>query len=220
MTGFSNEEIQAARALVEAATPGPWEAMQPWAEREPEISDTWWVWRTDAKPYYGGVLEVCTDDEGGSPVKLVPGGIGTAEITDGRNYAQEKADAEFIAAARTLVPRLLDALEEARAERDSFSEALVASERDLQDGEGDFKDLRGEYEAHLERCAGRLDRAKRAEAAVVEARKAALLEAADEVRRIRNGESSEPGPYAGYIETWLRARAAAQESTPPSGDTS
>jgi hypothetical protein len=149
VTGFSSEEIQAARALVEAATPGEWIVAN------------------------GGTLIV--------PDNLLGQAIGGTEHV---------ADAEFIAEARTLVPRLLDALDEARAE-------ITATER-LADENGEM----------ATRAAGR---AQRAEAAVVEARKAALHEAADEIEA-QCGHGSAVG--CNESAAWLRARADAQGSTP------
>jgi hypothetical protein len=179
------EEIQAARALVQAATPGPWKAPSG-VESE--------GWRIHGALY--------------------------AESDSG------PADGEFIAAARTLVPRLLDALDEARERAEAaVVEARKAALHDASDWfsrEHDGHELFGSTIAEMLETLAEIEdrpraRATKAEAAVVEARKAALHEAADEVRRIRNGESSEPGPYAGYIETWLRARARAQGPTPNVG---
>lgn len=95
--------------LAEAATEGPWEVV----DLDHEINGTrmnedgagwWWVWRTAKKPYYGGVLENSTDysirgDDG--RVYYVQGSVGELTVKDGSGHPQEKADGEFIAAART-----------------------------------------------------------------------------------------------------------------------
>lgn len=199
------EEIQAARALADFCPPGPWTVD------------------------YGAA-------RGGYPQRVTnAGALLIAECFENPDLGSFIS--EFIAAARTLVPRLLDALDEARAE-------LAATTRFMDEAHWQLAGLTKQRDALYSECACLPDVAcggtgdvdpgeagycahcmardvydecprERAEAAVVEARKAALLEAADEVWRIRNGESNEPGPYAGYIEAWLRARADAQ----PADDT-
>jgi GAF domain-containing protein len=161
------EEFQAARALADAATPGEWGAL-----------------------YVQGDAQRRTHPNGGlnvnSPAAWSVG-------PEARTMMQAKRDAEFIAAARTLVPRLLDALEQAQAEAEMF------------------KDVRYPHNV----AAALTERAERAEAAVLEARKL-LAEALD--------LAAESIPYAGpyFDEKWnltgelaaLRARAGAQGATP------
>lgn len=93
------------KARADAATEGPWVSH--------DLSDTvfnsendagwWWVWQESKLPYYGGVLG---PDAHGS----TDGSIGEASITDARDGHQEKADAEFIAHARTDLPDMAAAL--------------------------------------------------------------------------------------------------------------
>lgn len=84
MADFNDDDIKAARALCDAATPGPW------------------------------------IEQLGFPLSHIVG------VTC--DEALEVRDAEFIAAARTLLPAALDALESARRERD---EALADKVRSL-----------------------------------------------------------------------------------------
>lgn len=88
-------DIAAARALCDAATAGPWEAQTTGVRG----GDHWYV---------------CTTDEA----------IAHISANDGSNEDQRQPDAEFIAAARTLVPALLDALAAAE-DRARKAEAAV-----------------------------------------------------------------------------------------------
>jgi hypothetical protein len=170
------EEFQAARALVDAATPGPW-------------------W-----PRYGGEPGEVYASAAQRHVATVHG-----EGSD----ARPNPDSKFIAAARSLVPRLLDALEQAQAEQHRC-----------------VKRKSGYWSCEYEGCCvdGTCctccyhadEQRERAEAAVVEARKAALREAAEAIVA-----EAYAAPYgtknrgaAIMTRDWLRARADAQGSTP------
>lgn len=93
------------KARADAATEGPWVPH--------DLSDAvfdsendagwWWVWQESKLPHYGGVLG---PDTHGS----IDGSIGEASITDARDGHQEKADATFIAHARTDLPAMAAAL--------------------------------------------------------------------------------------------------------------
>lgn len=85
-------DTEALRRLADAATPGPWrigEAFDFPASWVAHLSNNGWDDRTTV----------------------------TSEDTPG-HIDQEERDAEFIAAARTAVPALLDALEQAESDRD------------------------------------------------------------------------------------------------------
>ena len=89
------------RELTSGATPGPWEAGEPhgWGDG-------------DDKP------QSCIE---------TPAGVLTWDDHGGEVF--EPADAEFIAAARTAVPALLDMLDQAEAERDwNLSSSRLAKE--------------------------------------------------------------------------------------------
>lgn len=84
---MTDDEIKAARALCEAATPGPWAFMN------------------EAYPWVAGAV----DEDIACPSTVI-------EFNECGEQAH--SDARFIAAARTLLPAALDALEQARRERD------------------------------------------------------------------------------------------------------
>lgn len=91
------------------ATPGPWvlHDMSDAVYSPDDNSGWWWVWQESRLPYYGGVME---------PTDRSPndGSIGYAAIDDNRTGVQEKADAEFIAAAPADVAYLLAELRKAQ----------------------------------------------------------------------------------------------------------
>lgn len=118
----------AIRARLEAATPGPWvvfdmdDAEKRKDEPLNEPGQGWyWVWSEPRLPYYGAVLE---------PERDHPAAIGSAAINDSEGGAQEQADAEFIAHARTDVERLLAALDEARAEVAEIAATALTIDRE------------------------------------------------------------------------------------------
>lgn len=74
------------RKLADAATPGPWEATHDLHQRGEQDHGVW----ADSTHQYIGVGDIHL-------------AVQPAEV-----YAQEAADVEFIAAARTVVPALLD----------------------------------------------------------------------------------------------------------------
>jgi hypothetical protein len=76
-------------AAARAATPGPW-IVKDVGDREFTSDDDkgwWWVWQEAALPHYGGVIQI----------DHTPGAVGVASITDARQGAKERADAEHIA---------------------------------------------------------------------------------------------------------------------------
>jgi hypothetical protein len=90
-------DLDAIRARANAATPGTWIVYDAGEEDFP----SWWVWRKDKLPYYGGILAPASEhaDE--------PGGIGLVATDDVDHTEQEHLDAEFIAHARADVPALI-----------------------------------------------------------------------------------------------------------------
>jgi hypothetical protein len=94
------------KVRLSAATPGPWVAhdLSDAVYSPDDNTGWWWVWQESKLPYYGAVLE---------PTDRSPndGSIGVAAVDDNRTGVQEKADAEFIAAAPTDVARLAGVLE-------------------------------------------------------------------------------------------------------------
>jgi len=96
---MTDEELQAIRARVEAATPGPWKV----EGRHPSYSpDRFQV---------DGIVTAYDDPERADfprPIQIVE--------TDSGCYPPYLADAEFIAQARTDVPALLAEVERLRAE--------------------------------------------------------------------------------------------------------
>ncbi|MDQ2782222.1 MAG: hypothetical protein M3Y26_06760 [Actinomycetota bacterium] len=93
-------------ALSEAATPGPWTLHEgpeyDGADGEVPIDGAWWV-----------------DHDG------------WIDLDDAGNYFT-KSDAEFVAAARTLVPELLAALDRVTAERDCWIEAARCMDAEIE----------------------------------------------------------------------------------------
>lgn len=114
---LTDEEIEAIEKRAEAATPGPW---------RPETDDL--------RP-----------DDGGLVVSSVlgPDGSDLASINPDallrRGVAEDRDDADFIAAARTDVPRLVKAL---RAEREANAKliAVVTAARAMLDTWGEHWD--------------------------------------------------------------------------------
>lgn len=88
-------DLDAAQALVDAATPGPWSAISSGVAN----GDHWYI---------------C--DEGES--------IAMISANDGVNEGQREPDAEFIAQARTLVPALIKAVRTQKLVANSYLEAL------------------------------------------------------------------------------------------------
>ena len=105
------------RALADAATPGPWE--YEWDEDEGEIT------------VRAGTARVGEDG-------FAPGSYVTTDMILEHEDAwpedsgeQHAADAEFIAAARTAVPALLDQLDQAEARIKAVRELLDVEERSM-----------------------------------------------------------------------------------------
>jgi len=93
------EERAKARKLCEAATPGPWE----------DHSDTIGEQIDADKDFASNAILIAKPDESDWQRRLI---VGTF-WHNGPQLACRAGDAAFIAAARTLVPKLLDALDEA-----------------------------------------------------------------------------------------------------------
>lgn len=90
--------LQEQLAICEKATPGPWVPYQP-----ADDDGWWWVWQESTLPFYGGIADLSMRERAGS--------IAHACIKDSEAGAeQEKADATFIAAARTNYPLCLQKL--------------------------------------------------------------------------------------------------------------
>lgn len=85
-------DLDEARRLTEAATPGPWEACGDWAVTSPECNIC-------------GTQHLCSIHDGGRTSRR-----------------PAIADAEFIAAARTLVPALISEIEQLRELLASYGE--------------------------------------------------------------------------------------------------
>lgn len=106
---MTDQEMRAARALCEAATPGPWEATELVvhpsfnAPNQPRVK----VGNCDvARMAVGGQDDV----------------IAATFCTIGK-YEHEKRNAAFIAAARTLLPAALDEIERLKRDYESLAEA-------------------------------------------------------------------------------------------------
>jgi hypothetical protein len=121
---LTQEERAEIRALCERATPGEWS-----------------VW--EGPTYVGGAADLCIgagkewlanmDHRRTRCAQIYEDGHFAAEcdictIDSGRITDEQRANAEFIAAARTLMPRLLDALEAAERERDEARRMLSPGE--------------------------------------------------------------------------------------------
>lgn len=112
---MSDDLIAEGRALLEAATAGPW-VVHDLGDDEYTTTNKngwWWVWQESKLPYYGGVLEVTRQNAGDDDPPGHP--VGIASITDGDDGQAERADAELIVWMRNNLSVILDELEEARA---------------------------------------------------------------------------------------------------------
>lgn len=91
------EAARVLRERAEAASSGPWVAFDSHDEHynTQDEAGWWWVWRKDALPFYGGVMEMQSH-----PADCV---VGACESTDGHSGEKERKDAEFIA---TMDPEL------------------------------------------------------------------------------------------------------------------
>lgn len=94
------DELEEERRIIDAATAGPWVAhdLSDATFNSENRAGWWWVWQKSQLTHYGGVIEI---SDSGEP----RGAIGEAGITDQSNGHQERADAEFIAHARTALPQ-------------------------------------------------------------------------------------------------------------------
>jgi len=113
-----NEWLDEVQARIDAATPGPLVAVDLDAEIHGETvtgagHGWWWVWEESKKPHYGGVLETLSDFtiRGADDGRLyhVAGAVGEGVVSDGTT-PQARKDVEFFAAARTDLPRAVEAL--------------------------------------------------------------------------------------------------------------
>lgn len=118
----TDEQLTDLERLAGAATGGPWAAHDLSDEKVDSENRRgwWWVWREANLPHFGGVLEV---NDRGEP----HGAVGEALITDGRDGEQERADAEFIAAAREALPALIADLRESRAREAELGAAFQSA---------------------------------------------------------------------------------------------
>jgi hypothetical protein len=97
MADLTEEKVREWLQVAAKATPGPWKELQPG-----DGDHGWWVWQESKLPHYGGVAE--------------------CQITDGDDLEREKADAAFIALARTALPALAEDWLRLRAEYDRLVE--------------------------------------------------------------------------------------------------
>ncbi len=135
MTGELDTLIAELRKQADAATPGPWEN-----EDHRERGD--WrssglIWSRNRGEYHPGT-PICRVDE--------------RKVTE-ENVTQFEDNAALIAAARTLVPALLDALEAMRAQRD---EAVIDACYEIGYGEHPK-----EHNARIDRCDAEIARVLR-----------------------------------------------------------
>jgi hypothetical protein len=110
--------LEELRRLETEATKGPW-VIQDLSDATYSSKDGtgwWWVWQESKLPYYGGVLNPNERTDRG----VLDGAIGECAIDDNETGVQEKADAEFIVAARNQLPRILDALDAVQALADKW----------------------------------------------------------------------------------------------------
>lgn len=188
------------RALLEAATPGPW-----WVH-DANDCDIWWGDRAAVRAVdqdCRALRPLMTDDE----IEAVWKRAGTVIGSD----VGKASDAALIAAAVTALPDLLDRLEAVEAECHTCADharvqALI--ERSSL-GSAEAKAVREsvprEVGIAIARAAEYLGRAKAAEAAVERAKVEALREAADdaEASEVTGLEQTRPG----LVAIWLRKRA-------------
>lgn len=141
---MTDEEIAKARALCEAATPGPWTAEYGTSDRAPTINGP-------ARPGVAGFPV---------PVRVA-----------------SNQDAAFIAAARTLVPALLEELESARRD-------LAIAHQDASQLSGDANRVLRELKERMFAKIERYERDAEALTADIAATKAALAEAVQMIEDI------------------------------------
>lgn len=114
---MTDADLAAARALAEGATPGPWVVTSPHKETSGDERIT-----IDGSSRGGGLYVV---------LAVKPGNWNADGVLCYRE--SERPDLAFIAAARTLVPRLCDAVEQARRERDELGDLSKRHIRHLAD---------------------------------------------------------------------------------------
>lgn len=126
---LTDDELAAARALVDSATPGPWSR------------------RWEPHGRYGGGDDWHIDSDAPG------GGCVSCGLADGpeAEYPQSAADAAFIAASRTLVPRLLAEIDRLRKNTDTLS-AVVATDSAARDN---LRDQLVDKDAEIDRLRDR-----------------------------------------------------------------
>lgn len=166
---LTDADLAAARALAEGASSGPWltgvldgpfspEACARYVENclnRGVLAEFWFVG--------------CVKPDG------------AADVCHVGNGPTSPANAEFIAQSRTLVPRLYDAVEEARRERDE-AEAIISRAREFVDANGLANGLAGHYGLR-EVISQQAARAETAERERDEARAAGFRDGAKAMRR-------------------------------------
>lgn len=95
---LTDEELKAARALVEAATPGEWNVQE------------WRHWADPSKRNF--TVQYTATDRFNEGAKFA---LATVELYGYSETGSTEANAAFIAASRTLVPKLLDEVERLQA---------------------------------------------------------------------------------------------------------
>lgn len=98
---LTDKELAEARALEQAATPGPWESAGPWPHVTVYVAQE------------GDADAICA--------------VWNATNLGAPPPGEAQADAKFIAATRTLVPRLLATVDHLRAEADKVADHHAAS---------------------------------------------------------------------------------------------
>lgn len=126
MAESTRTELEEERRIIEAATPGPWVAYDhsDGTYTSENNAGWWWVWQESRLPYYGGVLNV---EDAGAPY----GAIGEAGITDQRDGNQERADAEFVAHARTALPLRNTQVDVVFAKLDELDQSLSSDVQEI-----------------------------------------------------------------------------------------
>lgn len=149
------EARAALKALADKATPGPWYA------HNPDDDMCMNVHAVSTSPIEPDVGTDYRSNDHGSIVALT---LYQAPRIVCHEAGRWDTDAEFIAAARTAVPSLLQMLEAAEQERDAAH--MDAADALLQDPE--YQALQAEYRAMEEQCAAAIARAEQMREAVAE----------------------------------------------------
>jgi len=157
-----SEWLDEVQARIDAATPGPLVAVDLDAEINGETitgaeHGWWWVWQESKKPYYGGVIEaegVFTVQATDGRIYQAAGAVGEGVVDDGTT-PQARKDVEFFAAARTDLPRAVEALRKVMAvcddlEADARSHEVFYDQRNQGVAEAERVSAKGVRRAIIE----------------------------------------------------------------------